>query len=250
MITLVIPDVHLKHKIIEKIIAEVPHDEVVILGDEYDNFGDSPEINAKVARWLLKSVNDPTRIHLLGNHDTHYFFNNPRLPCSGWTESKKLAIQNVLKDSNIINNLKWFYYSNGWLFTHAGLSNYFVKDKDPKQVLEYLEHHSKIATRLASCTDKNHFFYQAGYDRGGGYPVGGLTWCDYHSFVPIPGINQCFGHTPAENFRFKDKHNVCIDTHLHHYAVIKDSEIEIFKTPESWRSNDIPEWVSNPGRTY
>ena len=48
--------------------------------------------------------------------------------------------------------------------------------------------------------------------------------------VPIPGLNQLVGHTPAQSVRHKKtprSRNICIDTHLRHYAVFDGGKLEI-----------------------
>ena len=60
--------------------------------------------------------------------------------------------------------------------------------------------------------------------------VGGPLWCDYDEFVPIPSLNQIFGHTKSDYVRYgetDDSKNYCIDTGLNHYAVYCEQTVEI-----------------------
>jgi hypothetical protein len=72
-----------------------------------------------------------------------------------------------------------------------------------------------------------------------GQAVGGLVWCDFREFTPIPGLNQIFGHTPGNlgtTKRGQASINICLDTcgrvaGVRHYLVIDghtgDRQIEI-----------------------
>ena len=51
----------------------------------------------------------------------------------------------------------------------------------------------------------------------------------------VPGLNQLVGHTPAQTVRHKDtptSRNICLDTHLRHYAVFEDGHLEIRSVAE------------------
>jgi hypothetical protein len=53
---------------------------------------------------------------------------------------------------------------------------------------------------------------------------------DWDELVPIPGLNQLVGHTPAQSVRQKKtptSRNVCLHTHLRHYAVFDGGKLEI-----------------------
>ena len=53
---------------------------------------------------------------------------------------------------------------------------------------------------------------------------------DWDELIPIPGLNQLVGHTPASTVRHKDtptSRNICLDTNLRHYAVFEDGRLEI-----------------------
>lgn len=99
----------------------------------------------------------------------------------------------------------------------------------------------------------------AGWDRGGIYRHGGMNWVDWNSLSPIKGVNQIVGHSihrvpqvlvqkvgggfvkqdVTEYYEIRGKASSFddnyvlsisydIDTHLNHYAVIEDGNIDIF----------------------
>jgi len=121
---LVIPDLHNKIETAEKILKAREHsvDYTVLLGDYFDDFYDTPDIAANTAAWLKDSLQNPKRIHLIGNHDINY--REPFSPvqkCAGFTEAKKNRINTILTPADWAK-LKWFHYEpvGNWLFSHAG----------------------------------------------------------------------------------------------------------------------------------
>ena len=82
---------------------------------------------------------------------------------------------------------------------------------------------------------KPHWIWGVGRARGGSHPCGGLLWCDVHEFVPIPGINQIFGHTPGNLGTVKegrDSLNICLDTcrretGAQHYLLIEGPRVQV-----------------------
>ena len=71
---IVIPDLHQApnlHEMEASIAREAP-DQIIFLGDYFDQFGDTPTDAAQMARWLTASMAQTNRVHLLGNHDLPY----------------------------------------------------------------------------------------------------------------------------------------------------------------------------------
>lgn len=196
-----------------------PCDQRVFLGDIYDDFGDSPKIAAKTARWHKEQLQDPKNVFLWGNHDLPYaFWHNKSLKCSGNTRDKAEAI-NAIMERGDWDKTKFFARVDGWLISHAGLRHDIAEDA--------LETEAPVALRAAD-TIQDHWMIAAGYARGGHWKLGGLTWLDWNEeFQPIPGIKQIVGHTPGKQPREKDS-NYCLDTHLKHAAILEDGKLEIF----------------------
>lgn len=119
---LIIPDVHNRWEKVEKIIKLVSADQVIFLGDYFDDFGDDPHIISKTANWFKHSVHQPNRIHLCGNHDIQYWQkDNPRVRCSGYDQYKSIAINDIV-ESRDWEKLKFFHVlDNRWLLSHAGV---------------------------------------------------------------------------------------------------------------------------------
>ena len=89
---LIIPDVHNRWELTEKLIKRVKADKVILLGDYFDDFYDNAQIVADVADWFHFSINQPNRIHLCGNHDLHYWFkDNEHVRCAGANRRSSLV---------------------------------------------------------------------------------------------------------------------------------------------------------------
>ena len=265
--TLVIPDIHNAFARADAFIQRLAgrFDRIVFLGDYFDDFGDTPDIVLGVAKWLQHSIEQPNRIHLVGNHDLAYLRPGPFTWCSGFEPDKLRAIAPVL------NRLPRDQFHaaveiDGWLLSHAGFLPCYVSG------------HSAVSVAVwADCLLRQLFaggwpsLFAAGAARGGRAPVGGITWCDWErEFLPTEGIHQIVGHTPARTVRFSalrppeavlyrrsfdqdamaglvlscdghDSLNVCLDTGLRCVAlidagkltVVADSELGITAAPSS-----------------
>ena len=125
---LILPDIHNRWEIAEKIIKSVKPDKTIFLGDYFDDFGDNPHIIADVADWFHHSVNQKDRIHLCGNHDLHYWFkDNKDMPCSGYEQFKSITINDFVTKQDW-EKLKFFYIlDNKWLLSHAGVHPSWVE---------------------------------------------------------------------------------------------------------------------------
>jgi len=204
-ISLIIPDLHHRWEQAEKIISRVGADEIIFLGDYFDDFDDTPEMMMETCEWFEASVKKPNRIHLFGNHDIHYAYAYRTFECSGYTQWKYFIAQdNVSREA--WDKLKWYHFlDDRWLLTHAGLHKFNVpgsilkfrtdRPKFIKEISEYLDHEAREGFKLAA-TNQGSWIFNAGHSRGGNQRVGGITWCDFGEFFPVRGINQIFGHTP------------------------------------------------------
>lgn len=218
----IIPDIHTGITRVEKIIQDENADRVVFLGDYFDAFGDTLEETNQVAWWLKKSMDNPQRIHLLGNHDLSY--RNQNYMCSGFSEGKLFAIKNTKIDLTKLHHYCWV---GDWLCTHAGLSyDFFKAYSEGRRVEDFLRELAwKNESRLYDCS----------VHRGGRNAYGGILWCDYEEFNDIPNINQMFGHTHGSEVRHsvsEVSEHYCIDTGLKHYGVY-DTETNLMTVVNS-----------------
>ena len=129
--TIIIPDIHNDYFTAEKIIKKENPDKIIFLGDYFDDFDDTVKDSENTAKWLVKSLKQENRIHLIGNHDLSYMTDNSNLKCMGYRTDKHKAIK---KHSIDWNKLKMHYWiDDKWLCTHAGFSNNFFKQQHTKK---------------------------------------------------------------------------------------------------------------------
>lgn len=207
-ITLIIPDLHHRWEQAEKIISAVGADEIIFLGDYFDDFDDTPEMVSETCEWLECSVNNSNRIHLFGNHDQMYAYAYRSLRCSGYADWKYFIIHDTIPRS-VWDKVKWYHFlDNRWLLTHGGLHKRNVPDRiikvrsDRQQYIKdlssWIDDEIRNALSLAP-NGQSSWIVGAGRARWGIYPVGGITWCDFErEFNPFKGMNQIVGHTPQQ----------------------------------------------------
>ena len=218
-ICLILPDIHNQHERAEKVISSVGPDKTFFLGDYFDEFYDNANDVQKTAHWLKNSLQKPNRIHLMGNHDSAYRFRSRVTSCSGFTDIKSMAINNIMKFSDW-NKIKWHAILDGWLLVHAGLHPSWIPNgfvMTLKNIDEWLSKESEVANKMAA-RNESHWLFGAGFARGGSRPFGGLNWLDWNEeFTPIKGINQIVGHTPnrAPTWKYTTQDDVRIKTAPH-----------------------------------
>lgn len=225
MTTLVIPDLHLDHKWAERLIQTNPADEIVFLGDYFDQFDDTADENFAATVWLKGSVKKPNRVHLMGNHDLQYL--SHRWGCSGWTQDKHDIIGIGMRPKTW-ESLRFFHQSQGWLFTHAGLTLPLAAGFDLSALPSLEEELQRVARSKAT----RHPLLEAGRSRGGSQAAGGILWCDWSEFIPVPGLKQVFGHTekgPASiGTAESGSCGVLLDCRAgNHFGIIRDGELRV-----------------------
>lgn len=207
---LVLSDIHHKFEIAQKIIDSVEFDRCILLGDYFDDYGDTPENARKTAVWLKeKVIPNPKMIPLMGNHDVNYFFPmHPEFYCSGFSHDKCRAIRSVISPDDV-KLFKFYHIQDGWMFSHAGLHvslwkemKQWYPDGEIREGETLLNYFSRVVQFFMDRTMVNIYanmpvpYLECGWDRGGNRPFGGLIWCDWNTFASIKGINQIVGHTP------------------------------------------------------
>jgi len=225
MRTLVIPDVHNKIHTADSIIDREEWDEVVLLGDYFDDFDDSLDEAEETADWLIKQSRMPNRICLIGNHDMPYAFPRQGFECSGWNFMKQAVINNVMGKREWSRLLPVYPVDKKYLLSHAGIHPSHVQvTGDSREII--IETILQAYDRVWSESTEEELF-RAGRSRGGTQKYGGITWLDWSEFEEIPGIPQVVGHTAGGNWRSTGEGNYCLDTHLQHYAIIEDDVVTV-----------------------
>ena len=230
--TLIIPDLHLKWQKADKIIKHEAADKIVFLGDFFDNFDDNAIMNLVMAEWVKNSLEQPNRIHLLGNHDINYAFNHRSYKCSGYTSDKEESINLILKESDW-RKMPLYTRVGSWLCSHAGVHNYiYAQYGKGLNFYNWLKDTCDDALENAFANKSAVSILRAGRSRGGIEPVGGIVWCDAGEFLGINGINQIFGHTFQKKPRWintSDSQNLCLDVGNANCYAIHDSDTDKIK---------------------
>ena len=194
--TLIIGDIHHRTDWADKVLNRfgADCDQVVLLGDYFDDFGDSPERMRTTCRWLRASLAKPNRIHLLGNHDASFCNKDHRqCRCPGHTPGKQQVFDEELAGV-APNALRIATQVGGWLLSHAGFSAALARDQTAGEIVLMAE---RELDRIAAGRDSN--LLHVGTSRGGYDRVGGPLWLDWaREFRPVPGLNQIVGHSPAK----------------------------------------------------
>ena len=203
---LILSDIHHRRARAQSIIDKVPHDELVLLGDYFDNYNDTVQDAVDTAEWLTEKIlGKPNTFAMIGNHDAAYVFpQNLHLYCKGHSHEKSDAINKVLT-SEYKDKLKVYHITQGYVCSHAGLTNqkwkeYSAKfDQKPEQT--YLQFFDEVMSYFVQLDirraryNENAELFAAGWDRGGTSRYGGMNWVDWRNLAPINGINQIVGHS-------------------------------------------------------
>ena len=120
MQTLIVPDIHLRWRLVDGLIQDVGADHIIFLGDFFDQFNDTADQNRRQAVWLQGQLKLPNRTFLWGNHDLHYAHPSIHTECSGYSEGKCQAINEVMSSADW-RRFQWHCWQDGWLISHAGL---------------------------------------------------------------------------------------------------------------------------------
>lgn len=244
MKTLVISDLHNHVDWVEPALMEYliqyQYDEVVFLGDYFDNFHDTPFIASKTADWLKGSLMFPNRIHLVGNHDMPYMCPaNASQWCPGFDRLKLLAINSIITPADWAK-LRPAYHSNGWLFSHAGFQEDLIPyNPEGAMGADELVRLAEEALERVKRNEPDPLFLPGA--RFGQKNTGGITWCDWErEFLPYPHINQMVGHTPGSYPRAEhrpDSKNYCVDCYTT-VTLITDGEVEFIKKKSNKTKGD------------
>lgn len=256
MKTIIISDLHNRVDWIEDALSSPllqPYDNIIFLGDYFDDYNDTPEMATNAATWLKHSIRKPNRIHLTGTHDIWYRFPYNRfIAASGNTEEKAYAIRSVMTQEDW-NKLYLYYYEQNFLLSHAGvhinlISQYIFEHKDlfdqyivnkelqldGKEIVDKIVKPATIEAINRVKDGYIHPWLDAGIARGGRQPVGGIIWLDWrYEFKPIPGLNQIVGHTefrePQEKIVEYSK-NYDLDTRNNHIGILENGEFRYIET--------------------
>jgi len=233
--TLIIGDIHNEIGRVDAVLAEYAGQchSVIFLGDYFDSYGDGPAQMRESCLWLKDSLQNPNRIHLLGNHDVAYFINGHlQTNCPGHTAEKQ-AVFEEFRGSLALDAFAVAETLGPWLISHAGLPPAHTKGKTPEELVKECAEELKNAQSGASS-----WIFDRAQERGGRASTGGPLWLDWSGeFKPTPGIHQIVGHSQSKGVaRAKC---LTLDRNHRSFEVMKPSpwpRLKQFPHPAGWSS--------------
>ena len=238
MKTLILGDIHNYTWIADDVVRHFQEeiDEVVYVGDYFDNWYDTVEDAKKTAYWLKKTLHSANVTCIIGNHDYPYMFpKNQQLSCPGWTPEKSKAVNEIITKDEW-SKFKLAYKTQGFWISHAGITDYHFSHPVYGITDEYIK---EVCDRAMQCAESRIYngVLSAGYMRGGSVPIGGITWADWEEVKALKNIRQIIGHSPHRKYRSKyipNKKNKegeihCIDCFGKYFGLIEN---EVFKLIE------------------
>jgi hypothetical protein len=201
-----IPDIHGRIRAVNHILeVENDADVYVFSNDCFDWFHDGAVLNGQVAKWLKPHLDNPKHVWLMSNHVQSYTWSqNPLMMCSGFEPQKLKEIYKYTNQDDL-KKCKLAFYHSGILFSHAGISEKLLSFMQQRgydipsirtgeAIYEWITEKEPIIYDLCDKL-QGHPLIEAGMNRGGDNEVGGLTWEDFGSHVPLPGVPQVVGHS-------------------------------------------------------
>lgn len=204
---LIVPDVHGRTFWREAVIRINEVDKVVFLGDYLDPYP-WEDISRRDAIEEFEKIIEFKREHpdkvvlLLGNHDCAYCFNFGS--ASRYDYENEFEIEDLF-GSNI--NLFRLYHKEGrYLFSHAGITNDWLKTYLPEYDIE----------RFTTLTTKEliPFLWKISFFRGGNDNTGSIIWSDVREEDREPTFYQIFGHTQLERDPIIKDTYACLDVRM------------------------------------
>lgn len=201
MKAIIIGDLHGKH--CWKQVDVNKFDKVIFIGDFVDAWH---ETNDKIFNNLLDIIqlkrDFPDKvILLLGNHCCQYVY-YPHFRCSGFRPEAQPDLTSLFKGNRSLFQMA--YQEGNYLFTHAGVSNSWLK-KYQEEIDRYTKKFDlktlADAFNVISETKDNWILHEFGPKRGGlRGDYGGVTWADIDETRNdfIPNFHQVCGHTPIK----------------------------------------------------
>lgn len=200
---LIVPDVHGRTfwQEAKRLISEV--DRVIFLGDyldpyphEYITREQAIEQFKEIIQFKKDNLNKV--ILLLGNHDCAYCYNFGS--ASRYDYENEEEIKQLFK--NNMDLFRLYYFSDFCLFSHAGVTNDWLKNSIKTNIDGFLD---KTLKEIIP------YLWEVSFMRGGWTDTGSLIWSDVREGDREETFYQVFGHTQLESKPFITEKYACLD---------------------------------------
>lgn len=217
---IVIGDVHglqIWKTIIEQ---EQTYDKVIFLGDYWDSFDISPiaQRDNYIEIQKFRDENPNKVITLMGNHDYHYIY---PAKYSGWKMPTKELAGELLDKDFLAEKLPFAYKWGNIIFSHAGITNYWLKEV-AKTTLEEL---------LEGLIPMHYFDWNGirGFDMYGNTISNSPLWVRPQALAGdmLDSYKQVVGHTHTNQITNIDDELYICDTLPNQYLVIELNKFTI-----------------------
>ena len=197
MKALIISDIHLRWKIVDRILNTVKADRVVFLGDLFDQFNDTPGATKEMAEWVKKVASRDDVEFLFGNHDVPYWQPSHACHwCPGFSYDKSRIINDIIPSKLWETKWNFVWFEQGWTLSHAGFHKHALPCYPDMDVVDQAYIARAADEAFGNIMEfRNHPILHQG-TRMGSVHVGGCTWLDWGDFEPIGELNQIVGHSP------------------------------------------------------
>lgn len=203
---IIVGDIHGNVEKVKAWLAYKPEEVHVALGDYLDSFCEPQERQLQTLELLLGS----DAVLLWGNHELNYVDHAPWLSAGYQYGLEKPYID--LLEANI-SRFRAAYAVDGWLCTHAGVSEKIFKmvgdNPDPVAVADWLN--VKMEKFVEERKTFNSALFDIGHGRGGSAAIGGIFWYDHLREYGLADCKQLFGHTAGKEVVQKENY-ICLDT--------------------------------------
>jgi predicted phosphodiesterase len=203
-------------------------DKFIILGDYFDSFDIAS--NEQIINFQdiikFKEENKDNVVLLTGNHDVHYlaYYLNSGEHYSGFQRSKAYEISHLIQAN--LAHLQMAYRHNDILFTHAGVTNTWLKNNGFNKEDDVVEFVNQLFIHRPAA------FRFVGLDPYGDSPGSSPIWIRPGSLMndayQLSELKQVVGHTQYKNIVIiKERYYFTDAPESGEYLCIEDDKISI-----------------------
>lgn len=228
----IIGDIH-SRAVWRKIVNDNPDaDKFIFLGDYFDShekryYPSKQVFNFKEILKLQENLGDDRVILLLGNHDYHYM--NSQKHYTGYNQITYFDASPLLRENYLNGKIKIIHIEDDLLFSHAGVTDYWLKNISSSKELDKLNDVEQFDFRTLEWN------MECGNDDFGNTKSNSPIWVRPEALIndKLDGYIQVVGHTwfspdeIEETIKMGNETDVyVVDCLPHHYLIIENNEFK------------------------